>query len=569
MAYAFEKIMSLVDPEKTNIFAQAAGNQPQGQDQQNQPQTVQKTTTGSEIQGGGVGSTEAPKSSSASVAPLPAAPQTKAPKISALQDIGQKVTSAGQKLQEEATAYETSEKAKQNYDVSESDIQKGVEGAQEESNKIAQTLAKNTPDVGAFKPSELKNETEILGSDAGLQRLYARQSSPRYTAGQSAYDVMLLNRNPEAQGEIRAVRGQQQAIRNKLKEYEDPEKGLQAGVQKYGQEKLDTSKKAIVNVLNKMSAAIESGNQAEADKWNQDLQRITSDPAAMRQYIQDQGFDINTLRPGFDYAGTIDPSMQKYLTPEMIASYGIDPSQYVNLAGPASAKDFMSDKEATQFNKIQSLLDKIQSLLGRGGQAAIAGIPPSQLAKVDTKKLEDAVVAKAKAKNADEDKKAQQKIDEILGKANISVNKAKTLADQFAGQVRMQAGQTAGRIQGLDPQLAGGIDPMAYVSRNALPEQLDYLSPEDAAAMNAAYEELGLPTRVNPGRYGQGQVYSPGNFDASAYERDLNNLIAAINPPPPPPAPAPGPQTQVTGAGGGRNIRGIKRFATNPQNWVV
>jgi len=518
MAYAFDKIMSMVDPTKANIFGGQDGSQG-GSPQPGSP-GVEKTSAGADISGGQ--SASQPKASF--VAPLPVQPQAKAPKLLALTDAGQKITTNQERLQQEANQYTANQTAAQKYDVPSSDIESALGGDQEKSNKIFNTLQQAKPTVEGFKPTEMKYETEGLSSDAGVQKALRKQASPRYTMGSSAYDLALLKKDPGFSTNLRQLQGREQDLENQYKNLLNPESGLQSQVEKVGKNELEQAKANIRKYLAAQSAKIENENYEQSAAFNERLKNLEGDTGnALEEYLRSKGFDSSTIKPDLQMAGIADPELAKYLTPEAVQAFGIDPYTFAKITGkPTTAADFMSQDEANRFNKIVGLL---------GGKEVVqAAEEPKEFAAVDDKAYLDAILREAKNRNTAANIKAEQTIKDIMGRASGAAKQSEGFVTDQAIQnmIASDAARARGLMEGeiVPSEILPDVDPSQFWRSGGVPTSwTQFLTEDEARSLNEASEELLDPRRFNAGEFGQ--KFNAGSFDYGAYQEALRKALAA------------------------------------------
>ena len=528
MAYAFEKILSQVDPNKINLFAgQAGGAQPEIAGTQ-APET--KTETGGAV---GTGDGAGAQVQSASIPSEGTAGRSvgtqrafeasqKAGPVSVSAPMGrvaEKLATAQKGLQEEADKYKTTELGKQQYEVGTEDIQKAVAGDREAGAKVSGTMGRTTVTPVAQWTPQTKYEVsdiEKFKSTPGISRYLHQTLGPGYTAGASALDVQRIRSSPEFQRDLAALEAEQARISDIAKGYAAQDTGLQASVTKTGQERLAAAKKGIEGVLGSEKGALEAQQEAEYQKYLQDVAEAGKAGSAKQKEIaaSKQG----EVQKRFEEVFAQRPELKKYMTPEAIAAFGISPEQFVKQAETKglSAQSFYDPKEAERFNRIMQFLG--------GTEARVAGEIPQTAGELATEEYLQSVVGRAGQANEAADVAARQAIAQARARAEARGAQARSqvtdpnVLAQRAAQARASLGR--GDIA-QDIVDASQFYRPGEVSGSAM----DYLDPADVAAMNAAYEELMTPQNVQAGRLFNAPAYT---FDEQAYKNAVLQRLNAL-----------------------------------------
>jgi hypothetical protein len=282
---------------------------------------------------------------------------------------------------------------------------------------------------------------------------------------------------------------------------------------KAAQENLTNSQAAIRKYLQDVQAKLETGNVAEYEQFLKDVEAVKANPqGAPAQNI------INAAQPGInarlDEILAMRPELAKYMTPEVRAAFGIDPTKFINTTGTEglSPLDFYDQGEADRFNRVMGFL-------GTGGTARMPGKRPSELGTLNVEGLVAANVAEATKRNEAADLEAQATLQRILGGAR-SRRDAATQAPSLA-ELAKRARVGLQRPEWIDENI---VDPTKFYQAGAVSgNEFDYLSPEDAAAANIAYEELMNPMRVQGGNlYGKPQY----TWDEGGYQQAVRDALA-------------------------------------------
>jgi hypothetical protein len=540
MAYAFDKIMSQMD-NKIDVFGQPQqGGQNQGQVQsQSSGGSTPKTSTEGELGSGG-GSSGPSGGASATVSPqagtqssqlaFQAAQSQPQSNFKPFRDIGDKIKANETALQEEADRYVAGEKAKQSYSVGTADIDKAVGGDADTSAKVGGLVSRKTIDPYAdYKQTDpYVADVEKFKSEPGLTGYFRSQYGPTYSRGQASFDIGRLQSDPNFYTNLRGLEGKQQDVLKKAAEFYDPEKGVQATVRKYGEEQLSAAQQAAKDYLNKLRGGIETTNQGELEAFNKKIEQLRNDPNVRAEAVR-AGMADPGIQTGLQQAIAANPELGKYLTPQAIAAFGLNPADFAKIDDKTyTAENFYDQDEANRFNRIQTML-------GVGGTAKMAGLAPGAAATAN-----DAANAAAKARIKEiMDNAAARKAQGAERAGSINYNDIKNRSrEALVGKYSREGRDLAG-LQGVD------IDKYFQgLPLDGLNDE-DFIDATQANDLNSAYEELMDPRRMNAGRFAEG--YNPANytFDQVGYERALNAIGMA--PPPAPPTFQASPMSEASG----------------------
>lgn len=503
MAYAFEKIMNQMgDNEKTNIFGGEPGQQGGGGSgqQQNFAAGTPKTSTDGDVSSGGGSGGAVQKSSFVAQSPQNAGAQRAyeaarsqpATTLSPMSQVSQKLSQAQTALQDEANKYVQSGKESQKYDIPEADIEKAAAGDKTASAGISKTLSQTLPNpIARFEPKTDTNleEIETFKSTPGVAGYLRSQYGPGYTAGQAMFDTQRLQSSPQFYQELRGLEGRQQDLTKQAAALGAQDTGVEAQVRAAGTANLTAAQKAIRDSLTGKKTALEGANQGELTTYLEDLAKLKANPSEVAQKAVGASDASNRIAQVVKER----PDLAKYLTPEVMATFGINPSQYVSFADPAAltADTFYDAAEAARFNQIMGLL-------GDGGAAKVAGAAPVQ-SSFNTDEYLKSVFGAAEGANTKADEVAnakvkaiQDKLAGLLGSQN-NVPGVNTWAIPAFGS----AASTLGYQGSYDPTL---VDPNQFFQQDPITTNpFDYATDQDAQELNAAYEELMNPTRIQAG----------------------------------------------------------------------
>ena len=210
MAYAFNRVKAVLEggEQKQDIFGDP--NATQAGQPNVQRQAEAKTTTEGMAPGAAGGSPataakpeeQAPSGATAATQQSVFTRQTdrqKAPKVAG-QLYGQ-LDEAQKGLKNEADQWVQSATS-QSYGVGNDALEKAIGGDQAAATQYRDLKSKNAETVKVDKGFDPTTDYDIEGvaefqTDEGVKRALARESGPQYTAGEGAYDLMLLNRNAD------------------------------------------------------------------------------------------------------------------------------------------------------------------------------------------------------------------------------------------------------------------------------------------------------------------------------------------------------------------------------------
>lgn len=525
MAYAFEKIMNAMDDGKVNVFGggqntDTQGQQPGGQGEMKTEATGDASGGGSTQGGGRASFTQTPEPSSTvgSQRAIEAAKaQAPANIAQPLGRVSTQLQKANADLQAEANQYKQTQLGKQNYEISTPDIEKGIAGDREIGGRIATTLSKTKADpVERFAPKTDYDieEIEQFKSAPGLSRYMRSQYGPRYTAGAAALDVGRLQADPQFQASVQNLENQQRLLRESANQYVDPEKGVQREVESEANARFATQKKALQDYLESQGAALDAQNQAEMDAYLAQVEAAKS-PEARAQVVGGRQSDIQSR---IAEVVRLRPELAKYLTPEYMQGFGINPNDFVNFASTEglSRDRFYDDKEAARFNAIMGLL-------GRGGQSRTAAEPLAPVSSFDLERYMGNVAGVAENRNAQADAEARERLRTIMDRAQ---GRYQSAIDQYgnldAERNRLAAEARAGLGQPVDENL---VDVNQFFRRGEMPTRPeDFLTDRDAYGANEAYEELMDPRRLQGGSM---RNYNPYSWDAAGYQKALRDALSS------------------------------------------
>ncbi len=409
MAYTFDRIDSLFSrpqEDKTDVFSgkgQVTGNY--GIVKTNVGGNLADTGTGAATNAGG--ESAAPQNI---IAPTSAAIKRNVAKAQTPQTvnrIGQDLTSAQQKLQQEANQY-VQNYQNQNYGVNEADIESAVAGGnQAKLGDIAQRYAKkNYGAVNQFNPltdTDIE-DVQLLGSEGGVKRLLGREAGSSYTPGEGAFDVSLLRRNKDFNLIADQLQRQQKALSGETS-------GLKTSKTTEAQAEAD---KRYADATAALESSLKGREAANIGAATQAASDVNARRAALRQQA-DQDFIEKNKQAALEAAKrdvlAYNPRAERFFN-----ELNINPLDYYSVGGDVGYQDVLTPEQASQFNRIQDIL-------GTGGSMQ-AGAGPGADEAFNQLGLQNYAVNESLARRNQEDKKQQDLINQLQ-------NAARTRAQQY------------------------------------------------------------------------------------------------------------------------------------------
>ena len=413
MAYAFSNIDKLVgedDSGKQNIFGQdaMAGNDTMGGGTAPPPGSdMVKTTTEGEGSTGGGGEelqrADAPTPADQSQVFKANVGKTAAPP--GISRISDKIKSNQDALQSSADAYTQQYKDDNVYDTSDETLNKAIGGDRDAYGSVGGlTSGTTTYEAGQFEGADdyYVDEMKYLGNKAGLQKLAGEGQGPRYSQGMGAFDVMLMQRDPNFTNLVNQVRGENRDLEANLDTMPDE---LEASAQEYGDTSLATAKDTAESWLYNYDYGVKREKQDESNAYNYgllslDKETIESDAAAKAQ--ESVGADI----------------VQQY------GDWAKDPYSKTDLGGASGYvdydksdytwQDFLDSGEAEKLNNVSGLL-------GRGDTYTEALGPRDQYT-VDESGLYDYIMTKGELGVQDFYSGQTGSIDQIIADAQAGAD---------------------------------------------------------------------------------------------------------------------------------------------------
>lgn len=385
MAYAFNRVMNLLDPESQMPNEQQA---PQGSTE----------SADSSSAGGGQQAPQAqpgqqaqPQASAGARGRVMAKNVGKAQAPTDLNKVSTNIGQAKQNIQNEANAYMQS--ATQPYQSNAGEeVQSYMKG---ENQDLGSRLRAAPGLMEDIKLSETKiNDVDLLQNDAGIRELFRRSQGPEGTAGEAALDTALLRRNKDFDTKRSDVLGSYQDL---LKERAGIEETSRSKAQEARVKAADAWKESVLGAAKGQVTSLDDmAKQREAEFDAQiaaaeEARRIQAYEAAQAYADQLAGgysdpFMQEAIRNSFG-AGTLDQNI-------------LDPYEYYKPSGLSADQtdytQFYGEPEAQQFERLMGLLG--------GGETRMAGPYAGKSAKdvitgsgLDENALKDAILGRAGA----------------------------------------------------------------------------------------------------------------------------------------------------------------------------
>jgi hypothetical protein len=518
MAYAYSDIQGLLDDEDQgtgNIFGQQAQGvqvSPQEDMQQGQLKTTSEGDIGMSAAGspsGGkdyvtAGKEDAPTVSRRTIEANVGKTETPG----AISNIQGQIRSSQDELQQRADQYVTDYKKQYEYDIGKDQLKEaisygpGSEGYQKTQDLFGQQLPEQAKE---FDTSGLRlSDTQYLNNEAGLRKLASQGQGPRYSEGMSAFDVMLMQRDPNFNRMVNEIKAENVALNKAL---QDRPEELESQAYEYGVGALGEAQQGARDYLAGARGDLEAQNRQEAEAYNQMLANLDRG-ALSRQALS--GVE-QTLRDRF--------ASDERIAPQLESVYGsFDASPYMQFdQGGYGYQDFLDAQEAQQFNNIAALLGDSRAYTASG--------PLRDQYTLDRSGLLDDMSSAILAERARADQGIQSQIDAILGGANQRAAERQADIQSMYENYNRDVENLVNRLArekgyGLyDPSMLDDLysKGVGWGTGEALHDQymsgpltgLDLLSQREADELNRLQEEMGsvsAPYQAGAGDVGGGFV---------------------------------------------------------------
>ena len=524
MAYAFDKLKGLMDGEQqstVDVFGDTGGvgvglgGEQQGADQQSKV----KTTTEGDLGASGSGSGEVKSSDSPEMGPVDQSVaitanvgKTETPK--GVEGIRYQIDQNKKSLQDKADQYVENYKAEggiYDYGLDQNYMQQGVkEGPANQAygdtqGLIAKGAADAAPEFGSIDDLYV-NKAKYLDSDAGLQYLASQAQGPRYTQGMSAFDVMLMRRDPNFNRMVNEIKAQNAGLNKDLGER--PGQEMETAYQ-YGTEQLGTAQQGAKDYLSGYWDNLIGQNEQQAADYNaylQGLDREAIGDQAISDVSQGAKDYLTTYYEGDRYNPQWEGTVDTY-----------DPQSYISYDNPDHVwQDFIDRDESSQFGNIGGMLGTGQNV------AESAALDPAYI--VDKYGLQGGLQTAVQAARTKADESQLKAIDEILGEASGLAEgedaRVRELIDSYGGDLETLINDIVAAEGWQDDFNQDWVDEYQYQSaQEANPDlysqdlgAFDYLTEEQAKKLNELgadvgtrnLEKKGLPDEFKAGAKGLG-----------------------------------------------------------------
>lgn len=547
MAYVFNAISQQLEDNKSNIF-------------NNQPSEGAGAQQPSQAPMGGGGATTGQSGPRASKQPQPVSTQQQqaninkaAAKAQTPKTVGNLQTSlqgAKQNVQNEANQYLQTAQNK-SYDVGKDVLSKAAEGDQTALQNTQQALYGGAGTADQFKPQSQYQFQGIqdIQTDPGIRAMYKKEVGPQYSRGESAFDSMLLQRNPEFQKTRAELLQQQNALTQDVGKLQDTET----------QEAQKALEANYARDVGNMRTGLEGLGQGILDPLSKQAEEINARRAGLdinsiaAQREAEEALNIqNQLLPGgkslLGRAGMMlqDPGLRSSIIG------GINPQQFIQRGKTLSAQDLAQQADAEKYNRIMGLLHDQRSLQAGGG----AGEDISQNIGGLDEAIKNAAIQARQAKDAQQQALLNQMQDSLGGQAQMRMtSRDQDIMNQYKAAIQQaaNAASQANTMQGVtqfgqaigantgkfkdvwDPK---NNDPNAVRARNILGNQdllkqysnygqklgfQDMLDTNQANQFNQILQDLGSDPMYHSGALGSTQ------FNQGALQDYLKGAFGVTN----------------------------------------
>lgn len=519
IAYVFDQINNELDPnQKQNIFGQGATPQGASQTGAASGDEVKKTDTSGVIAAPGA-------SSGTSGASGPATPEDRqkvvnlqsqrqqAPKIT--DKLKQDLTSAQTNLQDEANKYTQGYQQKDYREgVNQDLLSKAVQGDQTAYDQAYQRAFKQGPDaVTAFAP---ETQTEFQGvqdlqTTGGIKNMFKREQGPQYRDTEASFDTMLLARNPEFRKIQQALSRQQKDL---IAEREKEKTDRTTGAEQIASEGFKSASEGIRTDLGGLQTNLENPlRQKEAEE---DARRAALDYDAMeREYEAQQAAELE--KEFYNQGGFMQRASG--LLPKVAGD--VDEKSFFTRNTDVDWRDFATDTDAQQFNRIMSLLAQNDSLRASTGL--------SDVLDKNTQGLRDALTQAAVTQRRGTEDQYRAQMQSIIDQMNARAAQSASLRGRDVGTFRDPAQEAVRReydamnlVQNiLFPEAKNAVDAGQFYKKANQLSGLNLIDSGQAAELNRLAQETGQAANYAAG----GPVQMEDQFDRGAYENALRQYI--------------------------------------------
>ncbi len=513
MAYVFNTVNNQLEQQKANIFGGQPGAQQGGPGASSPMDSGAGPTPTSSGGTGAKPSGSAPQTSSQQTQSTINKASRSIQTPGAVSKIGGNLQSAQQKVQDEANAY-TQGAQNKSFNLEQGQLEAAASGDQAEMGNVGGRLNQQMADrAEAFQPKTEYNLQDVadIQSNPGIKNMYRREVGPQYGRGESAFDAMLLQKNPEFQKTRAQLVQQQQALTSDVNK---KKVDLSEGAQKSYDENFARDTGDIRNRLGGIG-------ESQLD--------------AARKYAE----EVNARRAGIDIgqvAGSEEQQIAQSLQQELTGAGGTDTyaragkllsnkdlldqineQDFIRKGGNVGMEDVINEDQSSKFNRVMGLLgDK---------RAYQAGMGPGEDVTRDTGGLRNALKDRAVRQRQQMDAQQEAKLRDLQSQLNnkaygltSSRNKAmdnlrnNLLAEISAASSMSTMNPNTGGIQSpvtsaaRDPRVSGGqldairnLNLQNYGAYGQNAGWRDLIDQSNMGDVNATYEDLGWQDRVGAG----------------------------------------------------------------------
>lgn len=377
-----------------------------------------------------------------------------------LGEMSQGIQQSKKDLQAEADNYVTTQKAN-NYGVGNDTINTALNQGGDAYNQVGQRLQQARPEYQQFAQKTNTDYTSKLNdvSDAGLRNYFKQAGGPMSTAGEAAFDTMLLGKNNEFKKQREGVKNDALALQRDTADiHKKTDADAKAGYESGYDAETGRIKSTIQNQLDPIRQQAEAQAQAEVQRRQQMQSASLGDQYKTANYTdwlnniglelgQNEGEDTylkekvlgglgygQSASNGLTLAGTVAPD----------AAYN-----FINYNGtPVTANNYLDKTQAEELNRGYGLLGQASPGYSAAGPAGDAYTFNQGAAQAYLTKL----LGERRASDAAE----KQKSAEAESLRQLMAKSGQTEAVIREQQRKLGRLPSAEELNGLDPTAPGG-----------------------------------------------------------------------------------------------------------------
>ncbi len=388
--------------------------------------------------------------------------------------------------------------------------------------------------MGIYNPGDLSvPNVDQLNTDAGLRNIVSQGQSPRYTAGQAAFDQAALEKSPDFINQVQGLKKQAGDLQNNIA---TTTAQTQQQAQTDAAAKLAAAQASTKNYLLAERGGLTSSIQGKADAANTSLQGLDLN-SILQGSLNQATPDIQGIAEQKFGGLRVDPQFQQALAN---LKGNLNPADYVTPHAAYTAQDFVNPDQATTWNQINGLLgDQTPNYLAGAGQGDQYTVNKDALTN---KLINDTQVLRGQA-----DVSSQKDLQSILDNANglaTGVNANSKDIGKYLAPTLTQYGNDLvnstpeykpyWQTQSLtgQPSSTDHLDLFnQYLQQLKTPVQLpqvqgnDLLTGDQASQLNKDASDLGQPANYQAGQYAAG--VSPQSFiNKDDFTKWLTGMLA-------------------------------------------